>query len=117
MGYGPSEKRWRAIRRRITAGGTRMTTTISKLRETVLGTTTAGTTLPFDGICDPGAYICRWSGHLLRVPEDSIGPERAPRMSVLGQEALMVTKIDADPFVSVTKARLLAANHDVAVNF
>jgi len=45
-----------------------MTTTISKPRETVIGAYCGGTTLPFGGIHEPGAYICRWSGHLLRVP-------------------------------------------------
>ena len=94
-----------------------MATTISKPRETVTGTTCGGTTLPFDGIHEPGAYICRWSGHLLRVPEDSISTEHTPRMSVIGADALLVTKLDNDPYVPVTKARLLAANHDVSVNF
>jgi len=94
-----------------------MTTTISKPKETVIGTCCGGTTLPFDGINEPGAYVCRWSGHLLRVPEDSISTERTPRMSVIGANALLVTKIDNDPYVTVTKARLLAANHDVSVNF
>ena len=94
-----------------------MATTMSKSRETVIGTSSGGTTLPFDGIHEPGAYICRWSGHLLRVPEDSISSEHTPRMSVIGADALLVTKIDNDPYVPVTKARLLAANHDVSVNF
>ena len=94
-----------------------MATTISKPRETVIGTSNGGTTLPFDGINEPGAYICRWSGHLLRVPEGSISTERTPRMSVIGADALLVTKLDNDPYVPVTKARLLAANHDVSVNF
>lgn len=73
--------------------------------------------MSFDGINEPGAYICRWSGHLLRVPEDSISTERTPRMSVIGADALLVTKIDNNPFVTVAKARLLAANQDVSVNF
>jgi hypothetical protein len=94
-----------------------MTATVSKPRETVIGTFCGGMTLPFDGIHEPGAYICRWSGHLLRVPEDSINMGRTPRMSVIGADALLVTKIDNDPYIPVTKARLLAANHDVSVNF
>ena len=94
-----------------------MATTNSKPRETVIGASCGGTTLPFDGINEPGAYICRWSGHLLRVPEDSISSEHTPRMGVIGADALLVTKIDNDPYVPVTKARLLAANHDVSVNF
>ena len=94
-----------------------MATTISKPRETVIGTFSGNTTLPFDGIHEPGAYICRWSGHLLRVPADSISSERTPRMSVISADALLVTKLDSDPFIPVPKARLLATNHDVSVNF
>lgn len=95
----------------------RTAATISKPRETVIGTSRGNTTLSYDGINEPGAYICRWSGHLLRVPEDSISTERSPRMSVIGADTLLVTKIDSNPFVTVSKARLLAANQDVSVNF
>jgi len=94
-----------------------MATTMSKSKATVLGTTNGSMTLPFNGICEPGAYICRWSGHLLRVPQDSISTEQTPRMSVVGTDTLLVTKIDNDPYITVTKARLQAANHDVCVNF
>ena len=93
------------------------TITKTKDRETILGTSASGTTLPFDGIREPGAYICRWSGHLLRVPETGIGTELTPGMSVVAADALLVTKIDDDPYVPVTRARLLAANQDVPVNF
>jgi hypothetical protein len=89
----------------------------SKDRDAVLGTSGTGTTLPFDGIREPGAYICLWSGHLLRVPETGIAPEGTPPVSVLANDSLMVTKIDDDPYIPVTQARLLAANQDVAVNF
>lgn len=94
-----------------------MATTVSKSKATVSGTSYGSTTLPYNGICEPGAYICRWSGHLLRVPEDSISMENTPLMSVVGSDALLVTKIDNDPYITVTKARLQAANHDVCVNF
>ena len=89
----------------------------SKDREAVLGSSRTGTTLPFDGIREPGAYICLWSGHLLRVPETGIAPEGTPRVSVVAADALLVTKLDDDPYIPVTQARLLAANQDVAVNF
>ncbi len=32
--------------------------------------TQCGTSIPFESIQEPGAYICTWSGHLLRIPED-----------------------------------------------
>ena len=76
-----------------------------------------GKVIPFDQINEPGCYICNWSGHLLRVPDDSIAPGRSPLINMIGCDPLYVTKISDCPFIPVTKARLLAANCDVNVNF
>ena len=79
--------------------------------------TNCGTTVAFDSIQEPGSYICNWSGHLLRVPDDGITPGRSPLINMVGCDALFVTKIAENPFVTVTKARLLASNFDLPVNF
>ena len=76
-----------------------------------------GTVIPFDQINQPGCYICNWTGHLLRVPEDGVVPGRSPVMNMIGAEPLFVTKIHDNPYIAVTKARLLAANYDLPVNF
>ena len=76
-----------------------------------------GTTVPFDSIQEPGAYICNWSGHLLRVPDDGITPGRSPLVNMVGCETLWVTKIHDNPYCTVTKARLIASNYDLPVNF
>ena len=76
-----------------------------------------GMQIPFEGINDPGTYVCNWSGHLLRVPEDAVKPGRSPVVSMKGLETLFVTKVCSDPYIPVTKARLLAADCDVSVNF
>ena len=76
-----------------------------------------GTQIPFEAINVPGCYICNWSGHLLRVPEDSIKPGRSPLLNIVGTTPLFLTKISNDPFMPVSKARLLAAQCDVLVNF
>ncbi len=77
----------------------------------------AGTVVPFDQINEPGCYVCNWSGHLCRIPEDAIAAGRSPLLNIVGQNPLFVTKISANPFVPVTKARLLAANCDLNVSF
>lgn len=77
----------------------------------------ACTTMTWDQINDPGAYICHWSGHLLRVPEDGVTPGRSPLLSLIGPEPLFVTKISNNPYITVTKAKLVAANFDLSVNF
>jgi hypothetical protein len=51
-----------------------------------------GTKVPFENIQEPGCYICNWSGHLLRVPEDGIAPGRSPLLNLVGNEPLFVTK-------------------------
>lgn len=79
--------------------------------------TPVGTTIPFDCINDAGAYICNWSGHLLRVPEDGVIPGRSPSVALVGPQPLTVTKISDNPFITVTKAKLLASNYDLNVNF
>ena len=76
-----------------------------------------GTTWRFDAINEPGTYVCNWSGHLLRVPEDGVSPGRSPLINIVGTEPLMVTKISDNPYITITKAKLLASNFDLNVNF
>ena len=73
--------------------------------------------VPFDQLNEPGCYICNWSGHLLRVPQDGVQFGRSPLLSIIGREPVFVTKISDNPFIPLTKARLLAADCDVNVNF
>ena len=76
-----------------------------------------GTQLPFESIHEPGTYVANWSGLLLRIPEDALKPGRSPTLAISAKEPLFVTKISHDPFIQVTKARMLAADCDVPVNF
>ncbi|TWT40394.1 hypothetical protein RAS1_41030 [Phycisphaerae bacterium RAS1] len=94
-----------------------MTTTTQNQNWTNTNTQGCCTTVPFDQINAPGAYICNWSGHLLRVPEDGITPGRSPMLNIVGCEPLTVTKISDNPYITVTKAKLVAANYDIATNF
>ena len=65
-----------------------------------------GTTWRFDAINEPGTYVCNWSGHLLRVPEDGVSPGRSPLINIVGTEPLMVTKISDNPYITLTKAKM-----------
>jgi hypothetical protein len=76
-----------------------------------------GTTIPFESIQEPGCYICNWSGHLLRVPEDGVAAGRSPLISIVGGEPLFVTKLSENPFITLTKAKMIASNLDCSVNF
>ena len=94
-----------------------MTTTKVSTEQHNSGLLNHATTIPFDAISDPGAYICNWSGHLLRIPDDGVASGRSPVLNIVGSEPLFVTKISDNPFITITKAKLLAANWDVDVNF
>ena len=76
-----------------------------------------GCTIAFDQICEPGAYVCKWNGHLLRVPPDGVTAGRSPLLNIVGPDQLYVTKISDNPYVTVTKARLICSNFDINVNF
>jgi hypothetical protein len=76
-----------------------------------------GTKIPFDSINQPGCYICNWSGHLLRVPEDGVAPGRSPVINIVGWDQLYVTKVSDNPYCTITKAKMVAANLDCEVNF
>jgi len=77
----------------------------------------AGMNIPFEAIHEPGTYVCNWSGHLLRIPEDAITPGRSPLVNLLARDPLFVTKISDSPYLPLTKARLLASNLDLAIAF
>ncbi len=79
--------------------------------------TSFGATIPFEAISQCGAYICNWSGHLCRVPEDGVAQGRSPLINFVGSEPLTVTKISDNPYVSITMAMMLACNCEVHVNF
>jgi hypothetical protein len=94
-----------------------MATATAQMTEAAYKATGGFNTIPFQSISEPGTYICNWSGHLLRVPEDGVAPGRSPLVNIIGNEPLFVTKLSSDPYIPVTKARLLASNFDVWVNF
>ena len=71
----------------------------------------------FENLNEQGTYLSNWSGHLIRVPSDAIKPGRSPVIEILGKEPMFVTKLSNDPFVGLTKARLIAADLDLPVEF
>jgi hypothetical protein len=74
-------------------------------------------TCEFSQINSPGLYVEHRSGTLVRLPADGVVPNRSPVVSIVGKEPWIVTKISQDPFLSITKARMIAADLDLPVNF
>ncbi len=73
--------------------------------------------IPFDRIHEPGTYFANWSGNLIRVPEDGVKPGRSPVIEILGREPMTVTKLSDDPYLTITKARMIAADLDLECDF
>jgi len=73
--------------------------------------------VPFSQLNEIGTYVFKEGGQLLRVPEDALKPGRSPVMGIVGRDVLTVCKLSDDPFIPITKARLVAADLDVEVNF
>lgn len=76
-----------------------------------------GETIPFESLEKPGTYYSRWSGHLLRVPDEVLNGGHSPVIEILGTEPMLVTKLSANPFLPLNKARMIAADLDLEVNF
>ena len=74
-------------------------------------------TLAWDQISAPGAYVCNWSGHLLRVPVESAPTNSASGFNIVGTDPLFVTKISDDPDLNLQRARQVAAQLNLDVDF
>jgi len=74
-------------------------------------------TLDFNDIDEPGAYVAHDTGLLVRVPSDGVIAGRSPAISLSGNGPVIVSRISNDPYIPVSKARCVAANHDLRVGF
>ena len=81
------------------------------------GGTQGADQLIFGNLNEPGTYLGNSTGHLFRVPEDAVKVGRSPVIEILSREPLVVTKLSDDPFLTINKARMIAADLDLAVNF
>ncbi len=73
--------------------------------------------LPFSEISEPGVYISNNTGHLVRITDDAVKPGRSPVIDLVADEPQLFSKISDNPFVSLTKARILSADLDLPVHF
>ncbi len=73
--------------------------------------------IPFSDIHEPGAYVSNTTGHMVRIPADAVKTERTPVIDLVAAEPMLFSKISVNPFISLTKARMLACDLDLPVNF
>ena len=94
-----------------------MTTTTTATTKRDSESKNVGCQLLFDSVNESGAYLSNWSGHLIRVPEEAIQLGHSPLVNIRGREPMTVTKLSDDPYVCISKARLIASDLDLIVNF
>lgn len=70
-----------------------------------------------DQINEPGAYVSRGSGDLIRVPVSGASCGDAELMDKHMSEPIYVTRISRDPFLAISSARVAAANLDIKISF
>lgn len=73
--------------------------------------------LQFAEITSPGSYVFHETGDLCRVPEDALVAGRSPLIDFVSKTPKMVTKISDDPWIPVSKARQLASDADLFIDF
>lgn len=92
-----------------------MTTTMES--QSALKSTQRARRTPFAEIHEPGTYVSVTTGNLFRVPEDALVSNRSPLIEIVSHSGTMVSKISDDPWLPISKARQLAADADLSVNF
>ena len=85
---------------------------------TDFGARSTGPQVLLQDIAEAGAYVCHWSGDLLRVTEHEIPQEQLPALPEQSQDqTTQTTKISDDPFIPISQARFLASNFDLDICF
>ena len=70
----------------------------------------------FNELDEAGAYVTA-EGSLVRVPIEALKDGHSPLITISSKLDTRLSKISDDPFVPVGKARQLAADADMSVNF
>jgi len=70
-----------------------------------------------DQISEPGAYVSRGSGDLIRVPTSGASVGGPELMEKNASDPVFVMRISVDPFLPISRARMLAANLDIEISF
>ncbi len=71
----------------------------------------------FADIQAAGTYVTHKTGLLVRVPPDGVNTGRSPMIVVSGRESVLVSRLSEDPWIPTIKARCIAANNDLPVEF
>ena len=73
--------------------------------------------IPFGEIRDPGCYVNVDTGELLRLPLEVLEKGHSPIFEIVSLTGPMMVKLTDDPWLPIGKARQVAADLDIYVNF
>jgi hypothetical protein len=93
------------------------TTTTPQIKTERYTDANIGAEFRWEAVNEPGTYYSKWSGHLIRVPEYALKPGFSPVIEILGKEPMTVVRLSGDPFMPLSKCRMVAADLDLVVNF
>lgn len=74
-------------------------------------------TYNWNEINEPGCYLFTEWGWLARVPYDGVAEGRSPKVTFYSGTNPTCCRLSSDPYISVSKARQIAADHDYPVCF
>ncbi len=80
-------------------------------------TTHTSQCLPFSEVNSAGCYVENGVGDLFRIPENGVVTGRSPLIEIVSRTPRIMTKVSDDPWLQISKARQLAADADLYVNF
>ena len=66
---------------------------------------------------NPGCYLVKATGDLLRVPQEALAPGHSPFISVTSSQEIRVAKLSDNPATPISPLRRIAADNDFFVNF
>lgn len=74
-------------------------------------------TVPWDEINSPGTYVFKDTGDLARIPKEALMQGGSPLIEIKSRRHNVCCKLSDDPYIGISKARQLAADYDLPINF
>lgn len=73
--------------------------------------------VPLHEVTDPGAYVSRDTGDLIRLSGPTGQGEKVSTGDAEDDRSMLVTRISSDPYVAIGQLRIAAANLDLEIDF
>ena len=84
---------------------------------TGMSSATARRWIPLSEITEPGAYVAKQTGDLIRISADGASSGDEELLEQNADQSLVVAMLSGDPFIPITKARFAAAAMDIEISF